>query len=140
MTVSEASINVVQTAIVLLSAAISWVIVDIVANLLLKKHEKGTKIRFIGARWLKRKEAIEVAIVQFAIAFFLSLFITDFFASLYSQAFEYLVPIALTTIGILYLYILAGLPYKIKGKHALPSVILILIALFLFYVIWYFTQ
>lgn len=138
MTVSE-SINIIQTAIVLLSAAISWVIVDIVANLLLKKHEKGTKIRFIGARWLKRKEAIEVAIVQFATAFFLSLFITDFFASLYSQAF-YLVPIALTTIGILYLYILAGLPYKIKGKHALPSVILILIDLFLFYVIWYFTQ
>jgi hypothetical protein len=139
MTVSE-SINIIQTAIVLLSAAISWVIVDIVANLLLKKHEKGTKIRFIGARWLKRKEAIEVAIVQFAIAFFLSLFITDFFASLYSQAFEYIVPIALTTIGILYLYILAGLPYKIKGKHALLSAILILIALFLFYVIWYFTQ
>lgn len=71
-------VSIDQVTIILLSGAISWIIDDLLANLFLAKHEKGAMVRFIGARWLKRKTAIQVAILQFAVAFVASFFVQDF--------------------------------------------------------------
>lgn len=115
--------------------AISWIIVDFLANLLLMKKKKGCKLRFVGARWLRRNQAIEIALLQFGIAFGFSFLLENFFSNLFLQAFGYIVPIVFSTIGILYLYILGTLPYRIKPKHCLPSILLFTIAGLLFYVI-----
>jgi hypothetical protein len=128
--VSEVSF--IQVTIILLSGVISWIIDDCIANALLLKKEKGTKIRFIGARWLTRKKAIIVAFIQFAIALIASFFLQDFFNSLYAQAISYMLPICMFTISLLYPYILLGLPYKIKVKHIVPSILLILLSILLF--------
>ena len=128
-------ISIPNYILIVSALAISWVIVDFLSNLFLMKKQKGCKLRFIGARWLKRKHAIEVAFLQFAVAFGFSFLLEDFFSNLFLQAFEYLVPIVFATIGILYLYILGTLPYKIKKKHCLPSILLFTIAGFLFYTI-----
>ncbi len=135
---SEVSVS--QFTIIAMSLVMSWVLDDGAANLLLKKHEKGAKLRFIGARWLSRKNAIIVACIQLGIAMVFGYYIQDFLTGLYTQVAAYIVPISLFTINTLYPYILASLPYKIKPKHVAPSVVLILVSLLLFAGIYYLTK
>jgi hypothetical protein len=136
--VSEVSVS--QFSIIAMSLIMSWILDDGVANLLLKKYQKGAKIRFVGARWLSRKNAIIVTVIEITVAMIFGYYIQDFLTNLYTQAFAYIVPITLFTIGVLYPYLLAGLPYKVKLKHILPSIILILLALLLFAGIRYVTN
>ena len=133
------AISIPQYTLIGSAFAVSWVVVDSLANLLLMKHQKGCRLRFIGARWLRRKKAIEVAFLQFLIAFIASFFIQDFFVKLFSQAFEYIIPFVFSTFGILYLYILSTLPYQITPKRCLPSIILFVVAGLLFYGIFRLT-
>jgi len=112
-----------------------WIIIDVLANLFLRKSTKGATFRFIGARWLKRKTAIKVALLQFSIAFVVSFFIQDYFFYLFSEAYQYIVPIVFTAIGALYLYVLANLPYKVTLKRCTFSIVLFVLASFLFYAI-----
>jgi hypothetical protein len=136
--VSEVSVS--QFAIIAMSLVMGWILDDGVANLLLKKHEKGVKIRFFGARWLSRKKAIVVAFIQIIVAMVFGYFIQDFLTGLLVKAFAYIVPIGMLTIATLYPYILSGLPFKIKFKHLVPSLILTGLAFLLFLGIWYFTN
>lgn len=119
---------------------VGWVTVDFLSNLLLMKKEKGCRLRFIGARWLRRKQAIGVAFLQFGLAFGLSFFVGDFFSKLFLQAFTYLLPIGFTTIGILYLYIIGNLPYKITLGRCSPSIFLFAVAGLFFFVIFEISQ
>jgi hypothetical protein len=112
-----------------------WVIVDAFANLFLSTSTKGAKFRFIGARWLKRELVIKVALVQFLIAFIISYFIQDYLFYLFSLAYQYVIPIVMTALGVLYLYILANLPYKITPKRCTFSIVLLAFAALLFYAI-----
>lgn len=127
--------NLPEYVVFVNALSLGWVIIDVIANLFLKKSKKGTKIRFFGAKWLKRKDAIIIALLQFLLAFFLSVFINDYFLFLFSTASLYIIPITFVSIGVLYLYILLGLPYKITLKRCSLSIILFLLALFLFYLI-----
>jgi hypothetical protein len=127
--------NAIEYVATLDAYILGWVTIDLIANLLLKKEETGTKIQFLGARWLKRKDAIIVAFLQFLIAFSCSFFINDFFLVLFSKALLYIVPITFIAIGILYLYILLGLPYKITVRRCAFSIILFLLAIALLYFI-----
>ncbi len=135
---SEVSVS--QFTIIAMSLVMSWVLDDGVANLLLKKHDKGAKLRFFGARWLSRKNAIIVACIQLGIAMIFGYYVQDFLTGLYIQAVAYIVPIALFTLGVLYPYILAGLPYKIKPKHLVPSIVFISIAILLFIGVYSLTK
>jgi hypothetical protein len=112
-----------------------WVTVDAFANLFLSKSTKGAKFRFVGARWLKRKLAIRVAFAQFFIAFVISYFIQDYLFYLFSSAYQYVIPIAMTALGVLYLYILANLPYKITPKRCTFSILMFILSGILFYAI-----
>jgi hypothetical protein len=117
------------------SGLFGWIIVDGFANLLLRKSEKGAKFRLIGARWLTRELAIKVAFVQFGIAFVFSYFIQDYLFFLFSSAYQYAIPIGMTALGALYLYILANLPYKVTLRRCTFSLVLFGLAALLFYAI-----
>jgi hypothetical protein len=117
------------------ASVFGWIVVDGCANLLLRKDEKGAKFRFIGARWLKRELAIKIALLQFLIAFVVQYFIVDYFCFLFSEAYQYIIPIGMTALGALYLYILANLPYKITLKRCTFSIVLLVFAGILFYAI-----
>jgi hypothetical protein len=112
-----------------------WVIVDVLASLFLSVDAKGCKFRFIGMRWLKRETAVKVALAQFIIAFIISYFIYDYLFYLFSLAQQYVIPIGMTAIGVVYLYILGSLPYKITPKRCTFSIVFLFLAAILFYAI-----
>lgn len=112
-----------------------WIVVDGCANLLLRTDERGAKFRFIGARWLKRDLVIKIALLQFLIAFIVQYFIVDYFYFLFSEAYQYILPISMMSLGSLYLYILANLPYKITVRRCTFSIVLFVLAGILFYAI-----
>ena len=112
-----------------------WVMVDVLASLFLSVNAKGCKFRFVGVRWLKRETAIKVALAQFIIAFIISYFIYDYLFYLFSLAQQYVIPIGMTAIGVVYLYILGSLPYKITAKRCAFSIVLFILASLLFYAI-----
>lgn len=128
-------LSLIEYTIIIFSGIFAWIIDDGIANLLLKKKEKGAMFRFIGARWLKRKRAIKIAFLQFGIAFVLSYFLYDWLYALFSSAFLYLLPICLSGVGALYLYILLDLPYKLTWERCRLSVGLLIFGIFFFVVI-----
>ena len=114
------------------SILLGWITLDILANILLVKREKGVHFRFFRALYTKRSKAVVAAFAQFLLALVASFFIYDLWAFIISFEVNYLVPITLTTGAILYLYILLGLPYKIRTLKRLgPPIAVLLIALLL---------
>jgi hypothetical protein len=94
--------------------------------------ERRTSFRFVGGGSIKRELAIQVAFAQFLIAFIVSYFIYDYLYYLFSPEQQYIVPIAMTALGILYLYILVSLPYKITPKRCTFSIVMFLLATIIF--------
>ncbi|HSV48768.1 MAG TPA: hypothetical protein VLH35_00505 [Candidatus Acidoferrales bacterium] len=110
--------------------------------MLLKTSKTGVKFRLklLGTRWLKWKQAIIASFIQFGIAFLASYVIQDYFTKIFTQNTIYLLPILLSTIGFIYAYIYGLSPYKKAPERFAPSIIFIAIAILLFLGIWYFTQ
>jgi hypothetical protein len=136
------SLSVSQYAVIASAGLVSWIAVDLIANMLLKNSKKGVqfKLKFLGARWLTWKLAVIVGLAQLAIAFVASYKIQDYFTYLFTKNSTYLLPISVSAISFSYAYVFGLTPYKKTLSRLSPSIILILVAVALFYGIWHFTS
>jgi hypothetical protein len=136
------SLSITQYAVVASAGSLSWIAVDLIANMLLKTSKTGVRFRlkFLGARWLRWKQAVVAGFIQFGIAFVASYFIQDYFIDLFSQNTAYLFPISLSALSFIYAYIFGLTPYKKTLRRFSPSIVLIIIAILFFIAIWHFTQ
>lgn len=135
-------LSISEYAVIASAGLVSWIAVDLMANMLLKTSKNGVQFRLkiLGARWLKWKHAVIAGLTQFGIAFGSSYFIQDFFTKMFSQNTVYLLPISLSAFGFVYAYVFGLTPYKKTLKRFLPSLILIAFAILFFTGIWHFTQ
>lgn len=136
------SLSISQYSVIASAGLVSWIAIDLIANMLLKPSKKGVQFRlkFLGARWLKWKTAIAASLVQFGIAFVASYYIQNFFTDLFSENTIYLIPISFSALGFLYSYVYGLSPYKKSAKRFSPTIILIAIAILFFIAIWHLTQ
>lgn len=104
---------------------LGWVVVDYAANVILSKGETYTKIKYFGSRFVSRDKAIVLSLAQILIAMFVSFWIVDWIFAQIALFYPALIPITLIIAGIFYLYVLAGLPYNITVRRALPSIAVI---------------
>ena len=88
-------LSISQYAVIASAGIVSWIAIDLIANLLLKTSPNGVRFRFkfLGARWLKWKQAVIIGLIQFGIAFVASYYIQNFFANLFSDNMTYLFPL-----------------------------------------------
>ena len=135
------SLSVSVYTIIVCAVLVSWIGVDLISNMLLKKSKTGVQFRLklLGARLLTWKRAVVASVIQFGVTFVASYLIQDYFAKLFSQNIVYLFPILLSACGCTYTYILGLTPYKKTFKRLAPSLILMGIAILFFLSIWYFT-
>ena len=136
------SLSISQYTVITSAGVLSWITVDLIANMFLKTSKKGVQFRlkFLGSRWLKWKQAVIGGLIQFGIAFGASYFIQDYFTELFTQNATYLFPIFLSAVGFVYAYVLGLTPYNKTLKKLSPSLIIIFIAILFFLAIWHFTQ
>ena len=136
------SLSISQYAVIASAGFVSWIIVDLISNMLFKTSKKGTQFRLkiLGTRWLTWKKAIVGSFIQFGIAFVASYLVQDYFTKLFAQNTVYLLPIIVSALGFVYAYFYGLSPYKKSLERFAPSLILIGIAILLFVGIWYFTH
>jgi len=105
-----------------------WILTDLAANALVRTSKAGAMIRFFGSRLLSRENAIKAALFQFAAAFIFSFFIQDFLVKLFQDYILFILPITLSAVGLLYIYVLLGLPYKVTARRCSISIFLFVVS------------